>query len=126
MRAFKTKWFVRFARRERISDAVLRQAVREVQDGRIDAVLGGGVIKQRLARRGGGKSGGFRVLLAYRRNALAVFLYGFAKSERGNIDDDELETLRDIARKWFEANDGQLARAVQAGELEEVEIDDGY
>jgi len=126
MRAFKTKWFVRFARRERISDAVLRQAVREVQDGRIDAVLGGGVIKQRLARRGGGKSGGFRVLLAYRRNALAVFLYGFAKSERGNIDDDELETLRDIARKWFEANDGQLARAVQAGELEEVEIGDGY
>ena len=126
MRAFKTKWFVRFARRERISDAVLRQAVREVQDGRIDAVLGGGVIKQRLARQGGGKSGGFRVLLAYRRNALAVFLYGFAKSERGNIDDDELETLRDIARKWFEANDGQLARAVQAGELEEVEIGDGY
>ena len=66
------------------------------------------------------------MLLDYRRNALAVFLYGFAKSERGNIDDDELETLRDIARKWFEANDGQLARAVQAGELEEVEIGDGY
>ena len=44
---------------------------------------------------------------------------------RLDVDDDALETMRDIARRWFEANDGQLALAMQAGELEEVENDDG-
>jgi hypothetical protein len=61
-----------------------------VTRGLVDADLGGGVIKQRIARPGQGRSGGFRVLLAYRAEERTVFLYGFAKSERDNVDDDEL------------------------------------
>jgi hypothetical protein len=60
--------------------------------------LGSGVIKQRVARPGQGRSGGFRVLVAYRAKSRSVFLFGFAKNERENIDDDELATLRDIAK----------------------------
>ena len=125
MRIFKTKWFAQFARRERISDGSLREAVRRAQRGLVDADLGGGVIKQRIARPGQGRSGGYRVLIAYRRDARAVFLYGFAKNERENVSDDELETMRDIARGWLEANAGQLARAFEEGLIQEVDYDDG-
>ncbi len=97
MRIFKTKWFVRYARRERIDDDSLREAIERAEHGLVDGDLGGDVIKQRVARKGQGRSGGYRVLIAYRRGNRAIFLYGFAKSERENIDDDELATLRDIA-----------------------------
>ena len=125
MRVFKTKWFAQFARRQRIADSSLCEAVRRAQRGLVDADLGGGVIKQRVARPGQGRSGGYRVLVAYRRDARAVFLYGFAKSERDNVSDDELETARDVAKGWLEASVGQLARALEEGLIQEVGYDDG-
>lgn len=75
----------RFARRERIRDSSLCEAIRRAERGLIDADLGGGIIKQRVARPGQGRSGGYRTVLAYRSGDRAVFLYGFAKSERENI-----------------------------------------
>jgi len=63
--------------------------------------LGGGLIKQRTARPGQGKSGGYRTIIAYRRGDRAVFLFGFAKSERANLDDDELSYLRRIGRSYL-------------------------
>lgn len=124
MRIFKTRWFARFAQRERMSDRSLREAVWRAERGLVDADLGGGVIKQRVARPGKGRSGGYRVLMAYRRKVRAVFLYGFAKSERDNVKDDELATARDIARAWLEANASQLAQAIANGLIEEVLYED--
>jgi hypothetical protein len=124
LRIFKTKPFGRFARRERIADSALCEAVRRASRGSIDADLGGGVIKQRVARPGQGRSGGFRVLIAYRREVRSVFLYGFAKSERDNIDDDELETARDIAKGWLTATPSQIAQALSDGLIQEVHCDD--
>jgi hypothetical protein len=124
LRIFKTKMFARFARRERISDASLCEAVRRAELGLLDAQLGGGVIKQRVARPGQGRSGGYRVLIAYRPLTLSVFLYGFAKSERDNVDDDELATLRDIAKGWFQADVNTLTRAIADGLIQEVMNDD--
>ena len=123
LRVFKTKWFARFARRERISDRSLAEAVRRTERGLVDADLGGGVIKQRLARPGQGRSGGYRVLIAYRRDVKAVFLYGFAKSERDNVDDDEFLTARDIAKGWLEADANGIARAIAEGLIQEVDYD---
>ncbi len=77
-----TKWMARFTRRERIDQSSLREAVSRAEQGQIDADLGGGVIKQRVARPGKGRSGGYRTIIAYRREGRAVLLYGFAKSER--------------------------------------------
>jgi hypothetical protein len=110
LRVFKTKWFTRFARDERINDDSLSQAVRRAGQGLVDADLGGGVIKQRVARPGQGRSGGFRVLIAYRTDRRAVFLYGFAKRERENIGRDELTTLREIAAAWLAADGKRIAR----------------
>jgi hypothetical protein len=87
----------------------------------VDADLDGGVIKQRVARPGQGRSGGFRVLLAYRAKTRSIFLFGFAKSARGNIEDDELETARGIARFWLDADEKTLARALTVGIVEVVD-----
>jgi hypothetical protein len=121
VRVFKTKGFARFARRERISDAYLCGAVRRAERGLLDADLGGGVIKQRMARPGQGRSGGHRVLIAYRPKTRSVFLFGFAKSARGNVDEDELATAREIAKGWLDADGKGLALAVAEGLIEEMD-----
>jgi hypothetical protein len=124
VRIYKTKWVGRFTRRERIRDSDLAEAVRRAGRGLIDADLGGGIIKQRVARAGQGRSGGFRMLLAYREGHRAVFLYGFAKSERENIADDELETLREIGAVWLAADAQRITKAVKENALQEVRDDD--
>ncbi len=120
MRIFKTKWLARFTRRERISDKSLREAIERAERGVIDADLGGGLVKQRVARQGQGRSGGYRMMVAYRAKGLAVFLYGFAKNERDNIDPDALATLREIAANWLSANAEQIALGLAQDELQEV------
>jgi len=87
----------------------------------VDADLGGGVIKQRVARPGQGRSGGFRVLIAYRARTRSVFLFGFAKSARANVDEDELATAREIAKAWLDANAKAIAKALAEGIIEEVD-----
>ena len=82
MRVFLTKWMMRYVRRERIDPASLLEAIRRAERGLIDADLGGGLIKQPVARAGKGRSGGYRTLIAYRRGDRAFFLIGFAKSKR--------------------------------------------
>ena len=124
MRAYKVKGFVRFQRRERIADAALVEAILAAERGLVDADLGGGLIKQRIARPGQGKSGGFRTLTAYRRSERAVFLFGVAKNERDNVDDDELETLRERGQVFLALSTGQLARLLAEGDLTEVEYDE--
>ena len=121
MRVFKTKNLAKFTRQQGISDASLAAAVERATRGLIDADLGGHIIKQRVARPGQGRSGGFRVLIAYRAKIRSVFLFGFAKSARGNVDDDELATAREIARLWLEADAKALAKALSEGILEEVD-----
>jgi hypothetical protein len=93
----KNKPFARFARKNKIGEEELCKAVGDADRGLIDADLGGGVIKQRVARRGAGKSGGFRTILVFRVRELAVFIHGFAKSEVENIRPDELSALKKLA-----------------------------
>jgi len=120
VRIFKTRWLRRYARRERIADESLREAIERAERGLVDADLGGGVIKQRVARAGQGRSGGYRMLVAYRAGERAVFLYGFAKRERENIDADELLTLREIGAAWLAADARQITRALDEEALQEV------
>jgi hypothetical protein len=123
VRTFKTKWLARFARREGIADKSLREAIERAERGLIDADLGGGLIKQRVARQGQGRSGGYRMMIAYRTNDLAVFLFGFAKNDLENIDRDDLLTARKIAADWLAADDERLKRAIAEGEIQELSHD---
>lgn len=94
VRTFKTRAFMRFADKADISDAELCGAVQVAERGLVAADLGGGVIKQRIARRGQGKSGGFRTLIVFRTGTRAIFVHGFAKSEKDNLDKNELAAPR--------------------------------
>lgn len=123
MQIFKTKHFAKFARRERIADTSLSEAIARAEHGLIDADLGGGVIKQRVARQGQGRSGGYRTLIAYRAGDLAVFLFGFAKSERSNIDASDLDDLQTIAGQW-RGDAHKIEKDITAGILIEVKHDD--
>ncbi|RJG56014.1 type II toxin-antitoxin system RelE/ParE family toxin [Sphingobium terrigena] len=122
-RIFKNGWFERFARKERITDASLREAVERAESGLVDADLGGGVIKQRVARTGQGKSGGYRTLILFRQGDKAIFAFGFAKSAQANISKADLALLRNAASEVLEWSAGELDRLVALGTL--VEIDDG-
>jgi hypothetical protein len=98
---FKTKGFARYARREGLDDAALCEAIDRADRGIIDADLGQGVIKQRVARPGQGRSGGIRVIVFYRLGERIVFVDGFAKNEKDNISIDELADFRELAGEFL-------------------------
>jgi hypothetical protein len=124
VRIFKTRAFGRFARKERISDAALCEAIDRADRGLVDADLGGHVIKQRVARPSQGRSGGYRTLVAFRIETRAVFLHGFAKSEQDNISDDELRELRKAAGEVLGWSDEDVATLLDGGKWTEVMCDD--
>lgn len=123
MRIFKNAWFERFARKQKIQDDMLLEAVLRAEQGLIDADLGSGVIKQRVARPGQGRSGGYRTLILYRQTHRAFFVYGFAKSQQANIGKEEETAFKKAARHVLELTDDQLAALIQNGQFSEVEQD---
>ena len=124
MRIFKNKVFTRFARKAALDDAALRASILAAERGLIDADLGGGVIKQRIARPGAGKSGGFRTIIVFRARDRAVFVYGFGKNERHNIRDDELTEFKRLAALLLSYGDSQIGLAIEEGVLIEVSDDE--
>jgi hypothetical protein len=66
----------------------------------------------------------FRTLIAYRAKTRSVFLFGLAKSEWDNVDDDELVTLRDVARSWLAADLKALAKAIAGALIQEVRYEE--
>ncbi|RWH45299.1 MAG: type II toxin-antitoxin system RelE/ParE family toxin [Mesorhizobium sp.] len=123
MTVFVTKEFARFARKSRLSAHRLLQAAAEVMDGRYDADLGGGVFKQRVAREGGGKSGGFRTIVVFRAGDHGFFVHGFAKNDKANVSAKELKALKQLADVLLGFSDEELRTAQDAGELVEVRDD---
>lgn len=120
MRIFENAWFRRFARRERISDKALKDAVANAEKGMIDADLGGDVIKQRIARPGQGKSGGYRTIIVFKKGDRAFFVYGYAKNELGNIDQGETDAFKRAAKELLALSDEQIQRLIENGALTEV------
>lgn len=114
-RIFKSKSFSRFAKRAGISDAKLVEAITRAERGLIDADLGGGVIKQRIAREGGGRSGGFRTIIFFRSKNRAFFVHGFAKSEKDNLQPEELSAFKEAAKIVLALSEHQLQQAIEAG-----------
>lgn len=120
MRIFKNAWFERFARKHGITDKAVLDAIKRAELGLIDADLGGGVIKQRIARSGQGRSGGFRAIILYRTAERAVFVYGFAKSSRTNIAVDEQTEFKRAAIYVLSLSDAHLTELISKGQFLEV------
>ena len=124
MQVYKSKWFAKFTRKERISDDRLCEAVRDAEQGTIDADYGGGVIKQRIARPNEGKSGGYRAIILIRKGERAFFVYGFAKSEQENIDESDERDFKDLAEVLLSASAEELENLVNDGKYMEINCDD--
>ena len=123
MAVYKTRWFDRWARKEGLTTSGLCAAVREMTHGLVDADLGGGLVKKRIGRPGQGKSGGYRTLVATNKGDRWVFVFGFPKNERSNIDKDETEALKKLAAHLLSLTAQAVAKAKLAGELLEVDCD---
>lgn len=123
MRILKTLALHKWASKERVSDNRLKDAVQEIEQGLVDADLGGHVFKKRVALSGRGKSGGARTLLAYNKDDRTFFMYGFVKNQRANIKPDELKALKLLAEQLLSLNNQALDKAIKAGELIEVKHD---
>jgi len=120
---YQTRWFYRWARKEGVTTSALCDAVNEMKAGLYDDNLGGGLFRKRIARPGQGKSGGFRTLVATNRSTRWVFLFGFSKNERGNIDEDEQDALKKLAAHMLSMSKEALEKAWRAGEMVEVDCD---
>jgi len=123
IRIFINKPFALFARKNDISDLDLCKAIQDANSGLIGADLGSGVIKQRIARKGSGKSGGFRTLICFRARRRAIFVHGFAKNEMENIRPDELTALKRLATAMLAYRSDELDMAIASGTLAEVKCD---
>jgi len=124
VRVFKSKHFSRYARKEGIENTALADAIREIEDGLVDAVLGGGLVKKRVAREGRGKSSGYRTIIAFSSGQRSLFLYGFAKSDRENIGDNELRELRKLSQLFLGLNDDDITSALVIDRIEEIPYHD--
>ena len=120
MKIFKNAWFARFARRERISAHALLDAIARAEKGQIDANLGGGVIKQRIARPHESKSKGYRSIILFRKGQRAFFVYGFAKSATDNFSEDDEAQFKKLAGHVLALTDAQLQLLLANGQFEEI------
>ena len=121
---FKTKTFDPWVRRVGLKDSALRVAVTEMLSGQIDAHLGGGIVKKRVALPGRGKSGSTRTLIATNMGTRWYFVFGFEKNERDNIAADELAALKRLATDLLKLTDPQISTALSAGTLSEISGDE--
>ena len=126
MTVFKRKDFARWQAGEKLPDAALCKAVQEMEAGLVDADLGGFLYKKRVARPGGGKSGGYRTLLSAKIGDRYVFLHGFPKSDKANITQGEKKALQFAGKVFLELSGQALSQALKSGVLLEVHCEQDH
>jgi hypothetical protein len=120
MRIFKSKWFAKFAAKNGIGDGALKTAVAEIEAGNFSADLGGNVYKQRVARQGQGKRGGYRTIVLFKQGEKAFFVYGFAKSKMENIDEKTESGFKLTAKDLLGYTEEQVKLRLDTGSLIEI------
>ncbi len=120
MRVLKVPSFNRWMRKVGLGDEALTHVVTEMKMGLIDADLGCGLVKKRVALPGRGKSGGARTLLATNRKGRWIFLVGFKKNEKANVSTRELGALQELSSDLLRLTERDLERAIAEHELLEV------
>jgi hypothetical protein len=119
-RVFKTRYFSRWRRKIELTDSALCAAVSEVVEGLIDADLGGGVVKKRVALPGRGKSGSARTLVATNKGSRWFFVFGFEKNERASVSAKEVEAVQRIAADLFGLSSSELDAHIATEALKEI------
>jgi hypothetical protein len=112
-RAFKTAWFTKAARKARIKDDELCEAIEDVRKGQADD-LGGGVFKKRLNKNM------HRSIILAKGGRYWIYQFLFAKKDQANIDDDYLDDFRTLAKKYAALSEKQIARLLEDKDLTEI------
>ncbi len=123
VRIFKTQLFAKWAKKEKLTDSLLRQAVQEMELGLVDADLGGHLYKKRIALKGHGKRGGARSIIAYQVSDKAFFIFGYAKNEKEDMTNEERKVAKAFASELLAYSAEQLNKLVKDGILIEVSYD---
>ena len=119
-RVFKTRFFARWMRKTELTDQALCAAIAEMECGLVDADLGGGIVKKRVALPGRGKSGSARTLIATNKGSRWCFVFGFEKDERANVNSKELEALQAAAADLLKLSAAQLDAHLASAALQEI------
>jgi len=120
-RILLARGFDKFAKKQGISDQTLVEAVLEIEAGLVGADYGGNVIKQRVARAGSGKSGGYRTVVVFRHEDRAIFVEGFSKNVKPGHSPDEVAVLRVLAGELLRLTWDHLELAMERGTFRELE-----
>ncbi len=112
--------FLDFEHHSSLAVEALCKVVEEMEQGLIDANLGSGIMKKRVALPGRGKRGSTRTLVATNNVNRWFFLFGFEKNERDNVSANELGALKNLAADLFKSATNQLEAAVSMGTLREI------
>ena len=113
MKKLKTKWFSKWAKKQKISDDRLLRAIEDMENNLSSVNLGGGLFKVRVASENGGKSSAYRTIVVYREEDRAVMIYGFMKKEQENLSPDELKSFKTLSKDILRLNDKSLIRAIE-------------
>ena len=122
-RILKTRTFNRWLRKTLLTDTALLKAIDEMEQGLVDADLGGNIYKKRVALPGRGKSGSTRTLIATNRQNRWFFMFVFEKNDKENITQAELAYLQEVAQIFLGYSSDELQLAIDKGELLEVYYD---
>lgn len=120
VKVLMTRSFRKWARKERVGGDALHRAIFEAESGLIDAVLGHCLIKKRIGLLNKGKRGGLRTIIFFRQGDKSIFLHGFAKNDKDNIDVDEELFFKRLGELYLTMNDVGFERALKNKELFEV------
>ncbi len=120
LRIFVNHDFARFAHKRGIAEKDLCSAASRLQMGSVDADLGSGLFKQRIARQGQGKSGGFRTILIFRAAHAALFVHGFAKNDQANISRNDLLVLRRFAKEFLQYGEQDIKNLIDSGAIQQI------
>jgi hypothetical protein len=120
MKKLKTKWFNKWAEKQKISDAKLLAAIEDMQNNLSSVNLGGGLFKVRVASENTGKSSTYRTIVVYSEDERAVMIYGFMKKEQGNLSSDELKSFKTLSKDILRLNDESLTKAIEKNVFVEI------
>jgi len=123
MRKLSTKWFKKWTKKSNLNSKNTLKAIKNLLAGLSTADLGGHLYKVRVKRAHSGKSSGFRTIIVYKKDDRAIFLYGFGKNEKENIDKTELHYFKTLGKDLLSLNTDQLKKSVQQKILFDLEVE---
>jgi len=123
VKKLSTKWFRKWAKNAQVNNCTLLKSIDNLEAGLSSPSLGNHLYKLRIKREDSGKSSGYRTIIVYKENDRAIFLYGFKKNERDNIDKTELKYFKKLGKDLLSLNSNQLKKYVQQDILFDLEVE---